>query len=64
MLKLQLEQPTTGDWAGTCLKDLEYINVNLTLDEIRKISKPKYTSILKQRISEVALSYLVDKQGT
>ena len=63
MLKLQLEQPTTGDWASTCLKDLEYINVNLTIDEIRKISKPKYTSILKQRISEVALSYLVEKQG-
>ena len=59
-----LEQPTTGDWASTCLKDLEYINVNLTLEEIRKISKPKYTSILKQRISEVALSYLVEKQGT
>ena len=64
MLKLQLEQPTTGDWASTCLKDLEYINVNLTLDEIRKIPKAKYTSILKQRISEVALSYLVEKQGT
>ena len=64
MLKLQLEQPTTGDWASTCLKDLEYLNVNLKLDEIRKISKTKYTNILKQRISEVALSYLVEKQGS
>ena len=64
MLKLQLEQPTIGDWASTCSKDLEYINVNLTLDEIKKIPKQKYTSILKQTISELALNYLVEKQGT
>ena len=50
MLKLQLEQPTPGDWASTCLK------VKLTLDEIRTVPK--------QRIIEVALSYILEKQGT
>jgi hypothetical protein len=64
VFKLQLEHPTPGDWASTCLKDLQFINVKLTLDEIRTIPKQEYTRILKQRISEVALSYLLEKQGS
>merc|ERR1712115_710964 len=48
MLNLQLEKPSLGDWASTCLSDLEDINLKLTLDEIRTISKQKYLMILKE----------------
>ena len=62
MFQLQLENPTVGDWASSCLSELKYINVNLTLEEIRTISKEKYTSILKEKTSEAALEYLLAKQ--
>ena len=39
MLKLQLESPTKGDWASTCLKDLNELNLNFTLEDIKLMSK-------------------------
>ena len=33
MLKLQFENPTPGEWASTCLNDLQYINLNVTKEK-------------------------------
>ena len=63
MLNLQLEKPSSGDWASTCLSDIENINLKLTLEEIRTISKQKYLKTLKEKIKESALKYLLKKQG-
>ena len=63
MLKLQLENPTRGDWASSCFKDLENINLKLTLEQIKSMKKEKYKSILKEKVSEAALKYLINKQG-
>ena len=63
MLNLQLEKPSPGDWASTCLSDIENINLKLTLEEIRTISKQKYLVILKEKIKVRALKYLLKKQG-
>ena len=63
MLKLQLENPTKGDWASTCLSDLQYINWNITLEEIRSMSKQNVLKILKEKIGTKALKYLLEKQG-
>merc|ERR1712240_489546 len=63
MLKLQLEKPTRRDWASSCLKDLENINLKLTLEQIKSMKKEKYKSIVKERVSEAALKYLINKQG-
>ena len=63
LLKLQLEKPTRGDWASSCLKDLENINLKLTLEQIKSMKKEKYKSIVKEKVSEAALKYLINKQG-
>ena len=60
---LQLDKPTRGDWASTCLKDLEELNISLSLEEIRLISKLRFSKMLKERISENFLKYLKRKQG-
>ena len=39
MLKLQLETPTRGEWASTCLKDIENIDLQLTLERIVLMKK-------------------------
>ena len=62
-LQLQFEHPTKGDWASTCVKDLKELKIDLSLEEIKIISKPKYQKLLKSAISIKALEYLLDKQG-
>ena len=64
-LNLQLENKTEkGIWASTCLNDLKELRVNETLEEIKNMNKNKFKNMLKQRIKENALTYLIGKQGT
>ena len=63
ILKLQIEKPTKGDWVSSCQNDLEKLNFKLTFEEIKAMKKRKYTQILKEKIREAALDYLLDKQG-
>ena len=55
--------PKRGDWGSTCLSDLKELDINLSLEEIRTISKRKYTNMLKDRMRQNALVYLLGKQG-
>ena len=48
-LQLQMEEPTKGDWASTCLEDLQQLEIVESLDEIKKMSKSKFTNILKSK---------------
>ena len=63
ILKLQIENPTRGDWVSSCQNDIEKLNLKLTFEEIKAIKKTKYTQLLKEKIRESALKYLLDKQG-
>ena len=49
MLKLQLEKPTRGDWASSCLKDIENIKLKLTFEQIKSMKKEKYKSMVKKK---------------
>ena len=39
ILMLQFEKPSKGDWASSCMQDLKDLEIDLTLDEMRTISK-------------------------
>ena len=62
-LLLQFEFPTRGDWASTCTTDMRKLKIELTLDEIRIMTKYKFTKLLKEKIHVSALEYLTEKQG-
>ena len=64
ILEIQMKLPKPGDWVSTCLDDLKYLKLNITFEEIRKISKKRYSVILKEKITEIALNYLLDKRGS
>ena len=57
-----MKEPSRGNWASTCLKDLKELNIEESLEEIRKMTKMKFSSILKSKIEENALQYLKEKQ--
>ena len=59
-----MKYPSRGDWASTCISDLNKLQITLTLDEIKVMTKDKYTRILKSKIESCAFEYLLSKQGT
>jgi hypothetical protein len=63
-LYLQLEHPTRGDWASSCLDDLKDLKIEMTFEAIKLISKNKFCKIIKKAIHTRALEYLLNKQGS
>ena len=39
ILMLQFEEPSKGDWASSCMQELKDLEIDLTLYEIKTISK-------------------------
>ena len=63
IFRLQVDKPLPGDWASTCLNNIKLFKFDLLFEKIRQITKQKYTVLLKEQISMVALKYLLEKQG-
>ena len=47
-----------------CLKDLKYLNINLSLEEIKLMKTTQFRKLLKESIKNKALEYLLNKQGS
>lgn len=60
--QLQIEEPTKGDWGSQCVIDLKELEITETFDEIKEMSKTKFTRLLKSRIEVNALKYLKNKR--
>ena len=63
-LQLQLEKPTRGDWASSCINDLKELKIEMSFEDIKMMKLNKFRSILKKSVEETAFSYLIKKQGS
>ena len=63
-LKLQLENPTRGDWASSCQSNLRDLKISLSFEEIRDMTKKQFNIILKESILKRAFEYLIAKRGS
>ena len=61
---LQLDLPTKGDWASTCIKDLKELNIEKSMEDIKEMTENQYRKLLKQKVAESAFSYLTNKKGS
>ena len=52
-----------NDWGKTVLKDLENLDICHTIEEIEKMSKSNYKCLVKKKVQEKALKYLLDKKN-
>ena len=50
------------DWGNTVLEDFKDLDINLTFEEIEKMGKQKYKEIIKAKVKEKSLEYLVNKK--
>ena len=64
MLHLQIQYPKRGDWASVCLKNLNELQIEMSLQEIKLMKKSKFKSIIDEKIAVVAFNYLKQKQGS
>ena len=62
--QLQIQQPTKGYFASSCLEDLKDLNIEISLEGIIKKSKNKFKCIIKAKVKERAFNYLIEKQGS
>ena len=60
----QYENPIKGDWMSSCLRDLKYLNISLTIENIKAMKKNHFKRMLKESIENKALQYLLDKRGS
>ena len=61
-LSLQFKNPTRGDWASRCIQDLKYLEISMSLEEIKNLNKIQFNKILTVSIQQKALEYLVSKR--
>ena len=58
-LQIMIKKPLVGDWINLVKQDLKDFEVNLTFDEIKRISKQEFKDKIKQKMSEKAFEYLI-----
>ena len=51
-IMIQYKNPTRGDWVSSCFKDLQYLNINLSIEEIQLMKKPEFRNFLKTSIEK------------
>ena len=63
VLKATGENPVKNDFVLTCEKYLETLEINLSFEEIAKLSKFKFNKLLKGKIEKAAFTYLKKQQS-
>ena len=63
VLKGTSKSSVKNDFMFTCKKYLETLNINLTFDEIAKMSKFNFNKISKERMKIATFSYLQNQQS-
>ena len=60
--RVQNYSPSEGDWVLQIRKDMAEIKLNLSEEEISLMSRYKFKKLVKQKINECAISYLVARK--
>ena len=64
VLKTTEENPSKNDFVQTCLKYLKTLDIDLTFEQISKMSKQSFKTVLKQKTKISALKYLNKEKAT
>ena len=59
----QDRNPSKNDWAITARQNLEELSLNLTYDDIRKLSKLQFHAKLSKAMSKLAFEYLIKEKN-
>ena len=60
----QLRHPVKNDWASSVKEDLSDLDMDMTFDQIRSMSKDAFKDAVKKQVKIKALDYLKNKQSS
>ena len=63
ILETTKENPSNNDFVKTCLKYLKQLDINLSFEELEKMSKWSIRKLVKQQTAKAAFKYLTDIQA-
>ena len=58
----QVKKQKRGDWIKTVLKDLEDLNINLSLSQIALMTKQKFKALVKSSCETACFRYLLNEK--
>ena len=64
MLRAQQDNYVRGDWFSETIKTLHELQINMNIEEIRKITRIQFKKLSKIKSEEAAFNYLIQKQET
>ena len=63
VLKSQMKNPVNGDWSKSCLKSLEDLEIDLSIEEIERMKEDNFRSMVRKKTEDSALKYLNKMKG-
>ena len=63
-LKAQVECSGRGDWITTVKADMEELEMNMTLEDIKMLSKTGWKDLVSKKVQNRAFKYLTDLKAT
>ena len=63
VLQSQVDNPSKGDWVHLVRQDIQDLKLNLTFDNIARMSKYQLKAILREAVKKEAYKYLSDIQA-
>ena len=62
IFKFIMAQCKNPDWVSSCLEDLKYLNIILSIEEIKVMKKKQFKTLLQKSIKNKAFQYLLQKR--
>ena len=59
---VQWRFPVKGDWTETVKADLRYLEMDFTVEQIKKYKKENFAKIVKSQVNKIALRDLCEKK--
>ena len=57
--RAQKLSPVSGDWVQLLEEDKQMFNIKMTDDEVKAVSKYKFTNFVKKKSKELTIEYLM-----
>ena len=58
----QMKSPNQNDWVSQMFEDQEELKIGLDLQGIKEMSKFKFSSLVRDKVSTRAFQYLLEKK--
>ena len=62
MLEAQKKQPVRGDWFSECIKILHSFDINISLQDIKDMTRKQFRRITKDKCEQTAFIKLIKKK--